>query len=187
MRTRALITAIGVPVALTVASFASPADATNGHGNHGRNDHHAARVVRNATSGFRDTADAETAGYGQFLTCVREPGIGAMGTHWVNGELVSDAIIDPATPEAIMYETKRNGKLKILGVEYVVFQEQWDALHDDPPELFGQRFHATGASNRYGLPPFYALHVWAWKHNPAGTFANWNERVTCDHAAGDPI
>jgi hypothetical protein len=30
------------------------------------------------------------------------------------------------------------------------------------------------------LPPFYTLHVWAWKENPAGTFVNWHTNVSCD-------
>jgi predicted ATPase len=33
--------------------------------------------------------------------------------------------------------------------------------------------------NRYGLPPFYALHAWAWKVNPSGDFFAWNPRVDC--------
>ena len=35
--------------------------------------------------------------------------------------------------------------------------------------------------NRYGIPAFYELHVWAWKHNPQGSFADWNNHVSCDH------
>ncbi|NNE11320.1 MAG: hypothetical protein HKN41_03655 [Ilumatobacter sp.] len=174
--------AIGVAIVLAVAAVAPTTGVAGGH-----DAHHAARTVRRATVDLRTPDDAEAAGYGQFLTCVREPGVGAMGTHWVNGDLVADTVLDPATPEAIMYETARNGKLRIVGVEYLVFQEPWDALHASAPTLFGQRFHLVDAPNRYGLPPFYALHVWAWRHNPDGTFQNWNPRVTCDHASGDPI
>lgn len=110
-----------------------------------------------------------------------------MGTHWVNGALVGDTVLDPMRPEAIMYETKRNGTMELVGVEYIVFQAAWDAEHAEPPMLFGEMFHLTTAPNRYGIPAFYALHVWAWKHNPAGTFANWNPKVSCKHAVGTPI
>jgi hypothetical protein len=48
----------------------------------------------------------------------------------------------------------------------------------------GQLFNFTGAPNRYGLDPFYELHVWAWKANPRGAFADMNPNVTCEHAAG---
>ncbi len=30
------------------------------------------------------------------------------------------------------------------------------------------------------LPAFYELHVWAWEHNPKGSFADWNTAVSCD-------
>jgi hypothetical protein len=46
--------------------------------------------------------------------------------------------------------------------------------------LFGQMFQLTDAPNRYGLPPFYSLHAWIWKDNPAGTFEMWNPNVHCD-------
>jgi hypothetical protein len=36
--------------------------------------------------------------------------------------------------------------------------------------------------NRYGLPPFYELHAWVWKHNPSGMFNDWNPLVTCPTA-----
>ena len=29
-------------------------------------------------------------------------------------------------------------------------------------------------------PAFYALHVWAWKHNPHGMFVDWNPKVSCE-------
>jgi hypothetical protein len=71
------------------------------------------------------------------------------------------------------------------GVEYVVLTEAWDANHDAPPVLMGQLFNYNGAPNRYGLPAFYELHVWAWKHNPDGMFANWNPNVSCEEYTGD--
>jgi hypothetical protein len=38
----------------------------------------------------------------------------------------------------------------------------------------------VGSPNRYGIPAFYELHIWAWKDNPRGTFADFNPNVTCD-------
>jgi hypothetical protein len=118
-------------------------------------------------------------GYGQFLGCVSEPGQGAMGIHFVNGNLVGDAVVDPARPEAVIYEPWKNGKLRLVAVEYVVFQESWDAENSQPPSLFGHTFHLVGSPNRYGIPAFYELHVWAWKHNPSGLFNDWNPNVSC--------
>jgi hypothetical protein len=97
----------------------------------------------------------------------------------VNGDLVGDGEIDASHPEALIYEAK-NGKLQLVGVEYVVIAEAWDAANEMPPTLMGQVFQYVGAPNRYRLPGFYELHVWAWKQNPLGMFTDWNPRVSCE-------
>ena len=51
-----------------------------------------------------------------------------------------DGILDVNKPEALIYEPQSNGKLRIVGVEYIVPKEAWDALHPDPldrPALLG--------------------------------------------------
>jgi hypothetical protein len=47
-------------------------------------------------------------------------------------------------------------------------------------ELFGQRFHW----NEFAVGGIWALHVWLWRHNPAGLFADWNPNVSCQFAEG---
>jgi hypothetical protein len=65
-------------------------------------------------------------------------------------------------------------------VEYVVDAAAWHAKNPTTtPSLLGQLFHYNGSPNRYGGPPFYELHVWAWKHNPNGMFTDWNPKVSC--------
>jgi len=49
--------------------------------------------------------------------------------------------------------------------------------------LEGHLMNFVDAPNRYGLPAFYELHVWAWEHNPVGSFADWNTQVSCDQQA----
>jgi hypothetical protein len=49
----------------------------------------------------------------------------------------------------------------------------------------GHLAHYVGSPNRYALSAFYALHVWAWKSNPKGTFADFNPRVSCAAYAPD--
>jgi hypothetical protein len=105
-----------------------------------------------------------------------------MGIHYVNGDLVGDGVVNASTPEVLVYEPRRNGRERLVAVEYVVFQSTWDAAHAAPPELFGREFELIPAGNRYGLPAFYALHAWLWKHNPTGVFADWNPRVRCPAA-----
>jgi hypothetical protein len=43
--------------------------------------------------------------------------------------------------------------------------------------LKGQLFHYFESPNRFALPAFYTLHVWAWKENPNGAFVNWHPEV----------
>jgi hypothetical protein len=31
----------------------------------------------------------------------------------------------------------------------------------------------------HGFTPHYDLHVWIWRENPSGTFAQWNPKVEC--------
>ena len=136
-------------------------------------------TVRQATESFKNLDAAESAGYGLFHGCVSGPQEGAMGIHFVNGDLVGDGEIDASHPEALIYEV-RNGGLQLVGVEYVVIAEAWDANHETPPTLMGQVFHYVGAPNRYKIPSFYELHVWAWKQNPNGMFTDWNPKVSCE-------
>ena len=107
-----------------------------------------------------------------------------MGLHYVNGALV-DGQIEVEHPEALMYEM-RHGKLYLLGVEYIAIAAAWDAANALPPALLGQVFTYNTSPNRYGLPPFYALHVWAWRDNPHGTFVDWNPQVSCDGFSMNP-
>jgi protein-S-isoprenylcysteine O-methyltransferase Ste14 len=52
--------------------------------------------------------------------------------------------------------------------------------------LFGCVSGPDFGANRFGLPAFYTLHVWAWKENPNGTFVNWHPNVSCDGFAANP-
>jgi len=163
-----------------VAGLATASTRAAGEGRHGAhsNDSNLVQVVRDATRSFQDVDHAMAAGYARFLGCVSGPQEGAMGVHYVNGPLVQDGQLDANRPEALMYES-RDGRLRLLGVEYIVMADAWNATHAEPPTLGGQVFHYVGSPNRYALPAFYELHVWAWRENPAGTFADWNARVVC--------
>ncbi len=138
--------------------------------------------VRRATKKFHDIQVAVQEGYAAFPDrngyCVAQPGQGAMGIHYLNGGLL-DAVLDPLRPEALMYQPTKDGRLELLGVEYIVFQDVWDALHPQPPVLFGHPFHLVRAPNRYNVPAFYELHLWVWEHNRNGIFNDWNPQVRC--------
>jgi len=140
-------------------------------------------TVREATAGFQDVKAAETAGYQLFHGCVSGPQEGAMGVHYVNGDLVGDGQIDAKSPEAIIYEDQ-NGTMRLVGVEYVVIADAWNAKNQMPPVLMGQLFNYSGSPNRYGIPAYYYLHVWAGKSNPDGMFADWNPQISCEDYTG---
>lgn len=141
--------------------------------------------VRRATLPFHDVAAAMAAQYVEFkdaagIACIAQPGQGAMGTHYVNLSLVvGDVLLDPLRPEALIYEHGAHGKLELVGVEYIVDQRLWDASNPQPPQLFGHPFHLVRDGNRYGIPGFYELHLWLWKHNRNGLFNDWNPDVHC--------
>jgi len=142
------------------------------------------KVVRDATERFKDVSVAMAEGYALQFGCVSGSDSGAMGLHYVNGNLVGSGVIDATRPQIVIYEAMPDGKLQLIGADYLVIAEAWNAKHSEPPQLMGQLFHLFDSPNRFGLPAFYTLHVWAWKDNPQGAFVNWHPHVSCDSYAG---
>jgi hypothetical protein len=127
-------------------------------------------AVRAATAQYHDVAVAIAAGYELASPCVGGPD-GAMGYHYVNGSLMGQ--LDPTQPQALLYHPGPNGKLRLVGVEYI-----------DPSgegELFGQPFTdaVPDPANPGDYIPNAALHVWLWQANPAGMFAAYNPNLSC--------
>lgn len=138
------------------------------------------RTVLQSTERFHDPAVARAEGYQPAPSCVSGPEQGAMGVHYANEALVGDGVLDATQPEVLVYEPGPNGRRRLVAVEYLVLAEAWDASNPQPPVLEGQLFHYIGAPNRLGLPALYELHVWAWKKNRRGVFADWNPNVSCE-------
>ena len=148
-------------------------------------------AARAATARFRSLRVAKAAGYTVLvadtagLTCIAEPGMGAMGFHYLDPKLL-DGSVSVRRPEILVYAHDPNGRLHLVALEYLVKKADWDAAHGGPdaapPSLFGQTFNFTPAGNRFGLPDFYSLHAWVWDPNPAGMFAMWNPKVKCPTA-----
>ncbi len=168
--------AAAVAVAFVLAATPSPASA-------GADDLSTARA---GTAQFHEVDVANAAGYGILvrdlagITCIDSPGVGVMGVHYANGLALGDAVLDPAKPEALVYQPIGNGKLRLVAAEYIVFQGAWEmAGNTVGPRLFGQPLKLILAGNRYGLPPFYEIHAWIWQHNPDGMFKDWNPSGSC--------
>jgi hypothetical protein len=142
------------------------------------------QVVRDSTERFKDVTVAEAEGYALQFGCVSGDDFGAMGLHYVNGALVNSGVLDATRPQIVIYEAMPDGSRKLIGADYLLIADAWDKTHSGPPELMGQFFHLFPSPNRFGLPAFYTLHVWAWKKNPKGAFVNWHPNVSCESFSG---
>jgi hypothetical protein len=138
------------------------------------------QMVREATKQYLDVNNAVKDGYEPFLGCVSGSDHGAMGIHYVNGNLLNGTI-DVSHPQALIYEPT-NGQRKLVGVEFITFASTWLENNTSPPVLEGQVFLLVESPNRFNIPSFFELHVWAWRDNPQGDFVDWNDQVAC---AGD--
>jgi len=138
-------------------------------------------AVRALTAPYHDFAAGEEAGWAVDISegCVPE-----MGHHYGNLEYVLDGgFVTPLEPEVLLYEPQRNGRKRLVGVEYVVpvYSEEdgpppYPQPAEAPPVLFGEDFHWN---------PFlglWMLHVWIWKNNPDGMFTDFNPTVSCEYA-----
>ena len=142
------------------------------------------KIVRDNTERFKAVSVAEAEGYSLLFGCVSGPDAGAMGLHYVNLSLVAAGVLDATRPQIVIYEPMPDGHLQLIGADFLVIADTWNATHSGPPELMGQFFHLFPSPNRFGLPAFYTLHVWAWKENPKGAFVNWHPHVSCEAFAG---
>jgi hypothetical protein len=144
------------------------------------------KIVRDNTERFKDVSVAQGEGYSLLFGCVSGPDSGAMGMHFVNLNLVASGVVDATRPQIVIYEPMPDGHLQLIGADFLVIAGDWDKAHpgQGAPQLMGQLFHYFESPNRFGLPAFYTLHVWAWKENPNGAFVNWHPNVSCQSFAG---
>jgi hypothetical protein len=170
-RATSLLAAAGAALAVTVPpASGAPSDAA---------------VARQATAAYHDSRVlTEDSAWVQLhdqagVTCI-DHASGGMGIHFVHPSRIGDPAVAVAEPEAVIYEPQDNGDLRLVGLEYVVTRADWEAAGNTaPPRLFGRDFTLVAAGNRYGLPDFYELHAWVWRHNPLGMLEDWNPQVTC--------
>jgi hypothetical protein len=129
------------------------------------------KKVQQATARFQSSVQAIKAGYVPDNHCVSVPGLGGMGYHWVKPALV-DGTFDPLHPEALLYAPGPGGKVRLVGVEYLVVNQ------GQQRPSFGNKIFDIGGSP---MPfPHWTLHVWAYEHNPSGLFAPFNPNVKCN-------
>ena len=144
--------------------------------------------VRAATARFKDINVAMSDGWVQATPCVSGPDTGAMGVHFVMPSRINNFVLQADKPQALIYEPLPGGAFRLVGVEFIVLAGVWLSQPDgatSTPALEGDLLNYIGAPNRFGLPAFYEMHVWAWEDNPKGSFADWNTHVTCEKQAAN--
>ena len=157
--------------------------------------------VRIATGKYQDVAVAEADGY------VRDPldlcetpyslgvfeNLGVMGVHYLRQDLlgvdaegsrldVTSIHTDFLQPAVLVYEPQPDSTLALVAVANVVSASAWDAAgHRDPPTFGTQPFEYVPANAGTGYAAHYDLHIWLYRDNPSGLFAQYNPAASCEH------
>lgn len=165
-------------------------------------------AVREATERFRDVKVALAEGYIPDPTNMCEVAenmgkpaeFGAMGIHYFRPDLLG--ITGPPNPRIdgtgthtnflepaiLLYEPQEDGSLELIGIENLVFVRAWEkAGHKAPPSFQGIAYdrmeddRATELDEAHGFEPHFDRHVWLYRQNPNGIFAQYNPNATCKH------
>lgn len=129
--------------------------------------------------------------------------LGAMGIHFFRPDLLGITAppnprvdgngihTDFRNPSILIYEPQQDGSLALVAVENLVFQKSWAATGaKGPPSFHGvawdtmQDDPATAIDEAHMFEPHYDRHVWIYRDNPSGVFAQFNPDVTCQYHAG---
>jgi hypothetical protein len=123
---------------------------------------------------------------------------GGMGIHYFRPDLLgitappnprvngTSTYTDFNRPAILIYEPQHDGSLQLIAVENLVFKKAWEgAGHKNPPTYRGVSYNlmeddpATTLDEAHGFEPHYDLHVWIYRDNPKGMFAQFNPKVSC--------
>ncbi len=125
------------------------------------------KQARRAAMKFHSFKQAQKANYE-----LASPYVPNMGYHYVNTDLLLNGEFNVEQPEALLYVPNEQGKLKLVGIEYIVP----GFLSPEAPEGF------IGDSDHWHFNPNVAggswtLHVWVVEDNPDGVFAPTSPKV----------
>lgn len=164
--------------------------------------------MRAATERFRDVEQALAEGYVRDpsnmcddAAMMGQPAnLGAMGIHFFRPDLLgitappnprvdgSGTHTDFGQPSILIYEPQADGSLELVAVENLVFIKAWEAAGKAaPPTFHGVAWDrmvddpATELDEAHNFAPHYDRHVWLYRENPNGIFAQYNPAVTCAH------
>src|SRR4029453_9861858 len=165
-------------------------------------------AVRSATERFHDVRQALAEGYipapGNLCDTApmmgRPAALGAMGIHYFRPDMLgitappnprvdgNGTHTDFNKPAILIYEPQPDGSLELVAVENLVFIKAWEAAGNKAPPTFqGNSFDrmeddpSTVIDEAHMFEPHYDLHVWLYRENPNGIFAQFNPKVSSDH------
>ena len=127
-------------------------------------------TLRRVTARYHNIDAAIADGFVLLHPCEERGDEGPVGAVYAHFGRVLDGVIDPELPDALIYEPSQAGEAKLVGVEFA----QPYPFAPTAPQFMGQSFQPE---DEFGV---WALHVWVWRHNPEGMFAETNPRVSCD-------
>lgn len=165
---RFVVTALAV-VAVAATTFTGTAS--------GASQDESLSVIRQATAKYHDVNVALADGYVADSPCEANSS-GTMGVHYVKRSLLGQPI-DLRQPAILLYLPTADGP-RLVGVEY--FKADADqnlSTAGDRPTLLGEPFNGPMPGHHPQMPVHYDLHVWVWKHNPVGMFAQRNPAISC--------
>lgn len=162
--------------------------------------------VRAATERFQDVEVALAEGYVRdpmnlcdTAEMMGKPAeLGAMGIHFFRPDLLGITETTPRVngvglhtdftrPSILIYEPQADGSLELVAVENLVFKKAWDAANAEMPSFHGVPYDymvddpATEIDEAHMFEPHYDRHVWIYRENPNGVFAQFNPNVTCEY------
>jgi hypothetical protein len=129
-------------------------------------------TLRRATARYHDLDAAIADGFILLHPCEERPGEGPVGAVYFHPGRTMDGVLDPEAPDALVYEPSRNGRPKLVAVELVMPYALW--TETEPPRFLGVSLQPE---DEFGV---FGLHVWVWRDNPEGIFAEANPRISCD-------
>jgi hypothetical protein len=127
-------------------------------------------TLQRVTARYHNLDAALADGFVLLHPCEERGEEGPVGAVYAHFGRVLDGVIDAELPDALIYEPSKNGQSKLVGVEFA----QPYPFAPEAPVFMGQTFQAE---DEFGV---WALHIWVWRHNPEGMFAESNPNVSCD-------
>jgi hypothetical protein len=128
-------------------------------------------TLQRATARYHNLDAAIADGFVFLEACENRGDEGPVGTVYVNLGRLLDGVLDPSSPDALLYEPRANGRPRLAGVELAVPYAVW--AQQAAPTLLGATFQRE---DEFGV---FGLHVWVWRENPEGLFARTNPRIDC--------